>query len=171
MFLATTAMCAPARCASRAISRCAAASSICGRRAGQPLRLDFSARARTPSAASTPRRNCRRAGRRIELLPASEVPFDDASISRFRTGYVAAFGPASDDPLYETVSAGARRRAWSIGCRCSTADGYIVRFRAARALMLGHHIEEAKAARLELVADYYETRRQFLNRRRASEAG
>ena len=28
------------------------------------------------------------------------------AISRFRTGYVAAFGPAGDDPLYESVSAG-----------------------------------------------------------------
>jgi transcription-repair coupling factor (superfamily II helicase) len=29
-----------------------------------------------------------------------------AAISRFRSGYVAAFGAAGDDPLYESVSAG-----------------------------------------------------------------
>jgi transcription-repair coupling factor (superfamily II helicase) len=99
----------------------------------------------------------------IELLPASEVPLDDASISRFRTGYVAAFGPASDDPLYESVSA--RRHAQGMEHwlplfyeRLDTLFDF-----APRALMmLGHHIDEAKAARLELNADYFETRRQFL---------
>ena len=35
----------------------------------------------------------------IELLPASEAPLDAETISRFRSGYVAAFGPAGDDPL------------------------------------------------------------------------
>ncbi|MGA7673438.1 MAG: transcription-repair coupling factor [Rhizomicrobium sp.] len=100
----------------------------------------------------------------IELLPASEVPFDDASISRFRTGYVAAFGPASDDTLYESVSAGRHAQGMEHWLplfyeRMDTLFDF-----APRALMmLGHHIEEAKAARLELVADYYDTRRQFLN--------
>ena len=28
-------------------------------------------------------------------------------------------------------------------------------------VMLGHQVEEAKAARLELIADYYDTREQF----------
>ena len=42
----------------------------------------------------------------IELLPASEVPLDKDTISRFRSGYVAQFGPASDDPLYEAISEG-----------------------------------------------------------------
>ena len=42
----------------------------------------------------------------IVLLPASEAPLNAQAISRFRTGYVAAFGAAGDDPLYESVSAG-----------------------------------------------------------------
>ena len=47
----------------------------------------------------------------VELLPASEAPLDPASISRFRAGYVARFGPAtSDDPLYEAVSAGRKQQ-------------------------------------------------------------
>src|SRR5579871_1173352 len=44
---------------------------------------------------------------RIALLPASETPLDPDSISRFRSGYVAAFGAVTDDdPLYEAISAG-----------------------------------------------------------------
>ncbi len=47
----------------------------------------------------------------VELLPASETPLDKDSISRFRAGYVAAFGPADrDDPLYEAVSAGRKHQ-------------------------------------------------------------
>ena len=99
----------------------------------------------------------------IELLPASEVPFDDASISRFRSGYVAAFGPASDDPLYESVSAGRKAQGMEHWLPLFYGKMETLFDFAPRALlMLGHHIEEAKAARLELVADYYQTRRQFL---------
>jgi len=46
----------------------------------------------------------------IELLPASEVPLDAETISRFRAGYVAQFGPAAGDPLYESVSAGRKHQ-------------------------------------------------------------
>ena len=100
----------------------------------------------------------------VELLPASEAPLDEASIRRFRLGYVAQFGPAPDDPLYESISAGRK----AIGMehwlplfheRLDTLFDFL----PARALvMLGHGTQEAKSARLELVADYYETRRQFL---------
>ena len=100
---------------------------------------------------------------RIALLPASEVPLDEASISRFRTGYVAAFGPASDDPLYESVSAARKAQGMEhwlplFHDKLETLFDF-----APRALvMLAHHCDEARKARLELIADYYETRRQFL---------
>ncbi|MDE1987259.1 MAG: transcription-repair coupling factor [Alphaproteobacteria bacterium] len=99
----------------------------------------------------------------IELLPASEVPLDDASISRFRSGYVATFGPASDDPLYESVSAGRKAQGTEHWLplfyeRLDTLFDFVPR----ALIMLGHHSEEAKVARIELVADYYDTRRQFL---------
>jgi transcription-repair coupling factor (superfamily II helicase) len=99
----------------------------------------------------------------IELFPASEVPLDDASISRFRSGYVATFGPASDDPLYESVSAG--RHAQGMEHWLPLFYGKLETlfdFAPRALLMLGHHIDEAKVARLELIADYYQTRRQFL---------
>ncbi len=45
----------------------------------------------------------------IALVPASEVPFDQDSIRRFRQAYVELFGAVTDDdPLYEAVSAGRR---------------------------------------------------------------
>ncbi|MGH6872253.1 MAG: transcription-repair coupling factor [Rhizomicrobium sp.] len=100
----------------------------------------------------------------IELLPAAETPLDADSISRFRSGYVATFGPATrDDVLYESVSAGRKQQGMEhwlplFHDRLDTLFDY-----APGALVfLAHQVEEAKAARLELVADYYETRRQFL---------
>jgi transcription-repair coupling factor (superfamily II helicase) len=45
----------------------------------------------------------------VDLLPVSEVLLDAEAIARFRRGYVAAFGPSGDDPMYAAVSEGARR--------------------------------------------------------------
>ncbi|HSM97288.1 MAG TPA: transcription-repair coupling factor [Rhizomicrobium sp.] len=107
----------------------------------------------------------------IELLPASEAPLDAESISRFRSGYVATFGPASDDPLYESVSAGRKNQGMEhwlplFHDHLDTLFDY-----APDALvMLSHQTEEAKNARLELIKDYYETRRQFLREKREGEA-
>ncbi len=100
----------------------------------------------------------------VELLPASETPLDAESISRFRTGYVAAFGPADrDDPLYEAVSAGRKHQGMEhwlplFHAKLDTLFDYIPR----ALVLLSHQAEEAKTARLELIADYYATRRQFL---------
>jgi transcription-repair coupling factor (superfamily II helicase) len=45
----------------------------------------------------------------VDLLPVSEALLDADGVSRFRKGYVAAFGAPGDDPLYAAVSEGARR--------------------------------------------------------------
>ncbi len=98
----------------------------------------------------------------ISLLPASEAPLGQDAISRFRTGYVAAFGPAGDDPLYESVSAGRK----AVGMEhwlplfyghLDTLFDYLPRC----LVMLGHQVEETKKARLEVISDCYETREQF----------
>jgi transcription-repair coupling factor (superfamily II helicase) len=99
---------------------------------------------------------------KIELLPASEAPLNAEAISRFRTGYVAAFGAAGDDPLYESVSAGRKAQGMEHWLplfydHLDTLFDYLPRC----LLLLGHQAEESKAARLELVRDYYETREQF----------
>ena len=100
----------------------------------------------------------------IELLPASEAPLDKDSIRRFRTGYVAQFGPASDDPLYESVSEGRKAQGMEHWLplfypHLDTLFDFIPK----ALLFLGHQVEEAKGARLELINDYYATRKQFLH--------
>ncbi len=100
----------------------------------------------------------------IEILPASEAPLDPDSISRFRAGYVATFGPPMSDPLYESVSAGRKHQGMEhwlplFHDHLDTLFDY-----APDALMfLSYQAEESKNARLELIADYYATRRQFLD--------
>jgi len=98
----------------------------------------------------------------IELLPASEVPLGREEISRFRAGYVAQFGPASDDPLYESVSAGRKHPGMEHWLplfygKLDTFFDFVPR----ALVMLGYETEETKKARLELVKDYFETREQF----------
>ncbi len=105
--------------------------------------------------------------KQIELLPASEVPMDPDSISRFRSGYVAQFGAATpDDPLYESVSAGRTIQGMEHWLplfypKLDTLFDYIPR----ALLLLGHQTEEVKAARFDLIRDYYETREQFLHQK------
>ena len=99
----------------------------------------------------------------VELLPASEVPLGTDEISRFRAGYVAAFGPANnDDVLYESVSAGRKHPGMEHWLplfyrRLDTLFDFMPR----ALVMLGHETEETKKARQELVRDYYETREDF----------
>jgi transcription-repair coupling factor (superfamily II helicase) len=103
----------------------------------------------------------------IELLPASEAPLDPESISRFRAGYIAAFGPAGpDDLLYEAVSAGRKHQGMEHWLplfypELETLFDYL----DAPLVFLSHQVEEARAARHELIADYFATRRQLLTDR------
>ena len=65
--------------------------------------------------------------------------------------------PAGDDPLYESVSAGRKTQGMEHWLplfydHLDTLFDYLPRC----LVMLGHQAEEAKTARLELVADYYE---------------
>ena len=99
----------------------------------------------------------------IELLPASEAPLDPKSISRFRAGYVARFGPAGDDPLYEAVSAGRKSQGMEHWLplfheRLDTLFDFVPE----ALILLAHQSEEAKSARLELIADYYSARKDLL---------
>jgi len=98
----------------------------------------------------------------ITLLPASEAPLSADAISRFRTGYVAAFGAAGDDPLYESVSAGRKAQGMEHWLplfheRLDTLFDYLPR----ALVLLAHQVEEFRVARHELVRDYYQTREEF----------
>ena len=78
--------------------------------ADEPVRLDLfgdtleSIRAFDPDTQRSTRQL-----KSIDLLPVSEALIDKDAISRFRQGYVKAFGVVTDDPLYEAVSEGGRR--------------------------------------------------------------
>ncbi len=129
----------------------------------EPLRLDFFGETldaiKTFDAASQLSQG---SVEKILLLPASEAPLNEAAISRFRSGYVAAFGPASDDPLYESVSAGRKAQGMEHWLplffdHLDTLFDYLPR----TLVILGHQSEEARAARLEVISDCYETREQF----------
>ena len=89
----STASCAPARCATPANTRCAAASSTCFRPGCRnPVRLDFfgdtleSIRSFDPET----QRTVGHAARRSTSCPMSEVQLTTESIRRFRQAYVAA---------------------------------------------------------------------------------
>ena len=135
----------------------------------EPLRLDFfGAQLETIRLfdAESQRSSDTRAS--IELLPASEAPLGPDSISKFRAGYLAAFGAVTDDdPLYEAVSAGRKHAGMEHWLplfygKLDTLFDYLGRV----PVFLAAHVEEARKARLELVADYYATRKAL----RAGEA-
>ena len=94
------------------------------------------------------------------LCPVSEVLLDDASVNRFRTSYRDLFGAgANEDALYEAVSA--KRRVPGIEHwlplfheRLETLFDYL----PDATVSLDFQLEEGVAARLELIADYYQAR-------------
>ena len=94
------------------------------------------------------------------LLPVSEAPLDPESVSRFRAGYVATFGAQTGaDPLYESVSA--RRRFQGM-------EHWLPLFHEKMETLLDYapdailsfdaQSEEAAAARLEQIAEFYDAR-------------
>ena len=96
----------------------------------------------------------------IDLLPVSEALLSPESISRFRSGYLALFGAAGDDPLYAAVSEGGRRAGlehWLplLYERMETLFDYV----GDDALIaLDALAGEARDERLATVADAYDSR-------------
>ena len=97
----------------------------------------------------------------IAFSPVSELFVDEASISRFRAGFVREFGAITDgDPVYEGVSAGLRPQGVEHWLplfyeRLETPLDYI----GEDALVaLDHLASDALAQRNELVSDYYDAR-------------
>jgi transcription-repair coupling factor (superfamily II helicase) len=100
----------------------------------------------------------------LSLRPISEVPLDRESIARFRTGWRELFGAAAaDDPLYGAVSEGRRHPGME-----HFLPLFYPRMVTLLDLLLGascsldYQVEEGLAARLEMIADHYEARRQPL---------
>ncbi|WP_425411124.1 transcription-repair coupling factor [Hyphococcus sp.] len=128
--------------------------------AEQPVRLDFfgdSLETVRAFDAETQRTTKQLAG--FSLAAASEILLSDATISRFRKGYIATFGPAGDDPLYEAISAGrmhAGAEHWLplFYERMDTLFDYL-----GDALLFSDHLaDQAVEERLSQVADHYDAR-------------
>ncbi len=97
----------------------------------------------------------------LYLKPVSEVPLDDASISRFRTGYRELFGaPRANDILYEAVSGGLRHPGMEHWIslfyeNMETIFDYLPN----AVIALDHQAGEAAASRFELIDEYYSARK------------
>ncbi|HXP06277.1 MAG TPA: CarD family transcriptional regulator, partial [Stellaceae bacterium] len=132
--------------------------------ATQPVRLDFfgdtleSLRGFDPmSQRSTTSLD------KLELKPVSEVLLDEPAIHRFRTRYRELFGNVgSDDALYESVSAGRRFAGMEHWLplyyeRLETLFDYL----PGAAVSFDWQSEEARAHRLEGIADFYAARQSI----------
>jgi transcription-repair coupling factor (superfamily II helicase) len=98
--------------------------------------------------------------REIQLLPVSEALLDKDGVSRFRAGYVRAFGAPGDDPLYATVSEGGRRAGLEHWLplfyeRMATLFDYLP---AGALIGVDHQVTESRDERLAMIADAYEAR-------------
>ncbi|OXE36284.1 MAG: transcription-repair coupling factor [Phenylobacterium zucineum] len=98
----------------------------------------------------------------VSLLPVSEALLDADSISRFRRGYVEAFGAPGGDPLYETVTGGGRRAGMEhwlplFYAQMATLFDYLP---ADTLIALDHLAGEARDERMAMIADAYEARAQ-----------
>jgi len=106
------------------------------------------------------------------LKPVSEVPLDGEAVERFRTGYRGLLGAAiHDDALYEAVSEGRRHLGMEhwlplFHAQLETLFDYL----PDSAVVLDHQAEEARDARLDLIDEYYQTRRSVADGSLASTA-
>ena len=98
---------------------------------------------------------------KLTLRRVGEVPLDPASIERFRAGYTALFGvPSKNDVLYAAASEGRRHNGiehWLPLFHESLES--ILDYVPDAVVTLDHLAEEARDARLEMIAEYYAARR------------
>jgi transcription-repair coupling factor (superfamily II helicase) len=106
------------------------------------------------------------------LKPINEIELSQAAIERFRTNYRSEFGTSgADDPLYEAISAARQypgMEHWLplFGTELVPFDAYLPR----AILTLDHQIDEAVKARLEMIQDFYQARRDLQAAERESGA-
>jgi transcription-repair coupling factor (superfamily II helicase) len=97
---------------------------------------------------------------RLTLMPISEVAFGGEAEKRFRTKYVETFGPAaSEDALYEAVSAGQRYPGMEHWLplfheHLETLFDYV----PDAPVSFDHLADQAVEERLALIADHYDAR-------------
>jgi transcription-repair coupling factor (superfamily II helicase) len=108
---------------------------------------------------------------RFVLKPVNEVTLNPAAIERFRTNYRNEFGNVSEDPLYEAISAGRQYPGMEHWLPLFLPDLVpLTRYLPEAVLTLDHQFEEAKTARLETIADFYQARTDLQRAERESGA-
>jgi transcription-repair coupling factor (superfamily II helicase) len=138
--------------------------------AEEPLRLDFFGDA-LESVRSFDPLSQRSNGALDEALlrPVSEVLLDDDAIRRFRSRYREQFGATgTDDPLYESVSAGRRYVGMEHWLplyyeQLETLFAYL----PGAGVSLDYQVDQVHAHRLEAIADSYAARRNITPAARA----
>jgi transcription-repair coupling factor (superfamily II helicase) len=106
----------------------------------------------------------------VRFEPVSEILLDQDAIARFRAGYRETFGSVTDDALYVAVSEG-RKQIGMEHWLPLFHDGLetLFDYLPDAVVTLDHQADEAVAARFEMIAEYFDARRSFLeagNRRR-----
>ena len=98
---------------------------------------------------------------KLTLRPVGEVPLDTVSVERFRAGYTALFGvPSKNDVLYAAASEGRRHNGiehWLPLFHESLET--LLDYLPDAIVTLDHMVEEARDARLEMIAEYHAARR------------
>jgi len=135
---------------------------------GQPVRLDFfgdtleTIRAFDPETQRTEARLDA-----VHFLPMSEVALTPDERRHFRQRYVELFGPVmGDDPLYEAISAGHQHQGMEhwlplFHDHLTTLFDYL----PGAVVTLDPLSDDARATRLEQIADHYDARAQALERK------
>jgi transcription-repair coupling factor (superfamily II helicase) len=135
---------------------------------GEPVRLDFfgdtleSIRAFEPEIQRTKARR-----EEVELLPMSELALTPEVRRRFRQRYVELFGTVTgEDPLYESISAGRQHQGMEhwlplFHDHLETLFDYL----PGAVVSLDPLVDDARARRLEQIADHYDARAQALERK------
>jgi transcription-repair coupling factor (superfamily II helicase) len=128
--------------------------------AEEPIRLDFfgetleSVRAFDPASQRTTRQLTG-----VTLAAATEALLTPDTIARFRAGFRATFGAATDDPVYEAVSAGRKHAGMEHWAplfyeRVDTLFDFTI----GALFVLEHLADEAINDRFASIADYYSAR-------------
>ena len=96
----------------------------------------------------------------FQLEPVGEITLNDNTVERFRIGYRALFGAASDkDILYESVSAGRRYQGMEHWLPLfHEVLGTLFDYLPDAVVVLDHEFEAARLARLEMISDCFEAR-------------
>src|SRR5216683_1633883 len=139
--------------------------------AAQPIRLDFFGDTLESLRSFDPLTQ-RSTGplERFVLRPVSEILLDDDAVSRFRSRYRAAFGAVgSDDPLYESVSAGRRQAGMEhwLPFYYETLET-LFDYLPDAAVSFDYQAAEARAHRLDSIADFYAARQSMSGRVRGT---